>query len=61
VAELDPELAQNAAAAVEALRQQAGSMRISPEQAEQLRQQAEKLRDSLKAEDFKLDQNSSTS
>jgi membrane-associated protease RseP (regulator of RpoE activity) len=57
VAELDPDLDQNAADAAEALRQQAGSMRIeiNPEQTEQLRQQAEKLRDSLKAEDFKLD------
>ena len=58
MAELDPELVQNATAAAEALRQQASSMRfqISSEQAEQMRQQAEKLRDSLKAEDFKIDQ-----
>jgi serine protease Do len=51
VAGIDPELARNALAAAEALRQQANSMRfaISPEHAEQLRQQAEKLRGSLTA------------
>ncbi len=57
---IDP---QAAAAAAEAMRQQAealskhlGSMQmLSKEQAEQLREQAEALRNKLKSEDFKID------
>jgi hypothetical protein len=64
VAEMEPNLEENAAAAAEALRDQAeafgdqaGAMlpKISSEQAEAMRQQAEALRDSFKAEDFKID------
>jgi C-terminal processing protease CtpA/Prc len=65
LAEIDPEFAQNAASAAEALRGQAEELRgqagalrleISPEQVEKLRKQAEKLRESLKGENFKIDQ-----
>jgi membrane-associated protease RseP (regulator of RpoE activity) len=64
VAGIDPENAQNAAAAAEALRNQVETLRqkigtmhfeITPQQTEELRKQAEKLRDNFKAEDFKLD------
>jgi len=54
MAELDPQVAQDAAAAAEAMRQQFGNMQaLSAEQAERLRKQAEALRESMK--DFKLD------
>jgi C-terminal processing protease CtpA/Prc len=64
VAEIDPEFGQNAAAAAQALRDQAEALRqqigvihleFTPRQAEELRKQAEKLKNTLKAEDFKLD------
>ena len=64
VAEIDPELERNEAAAAQALRDQAealrqkiGAMNLerTQQQAEELRQQAEKLRDSLKTEKFKID------
>ncbi|HEX4756609.1 MAG TPA: PDZ domain-containing protein [Terracidiphilus sp.] len=54
MAELDPQVAQDAVAAAEAMHRQFGDMHaLSAEQAEQLRKQAEALRDSMK--DFKLD------
>jgi membrane-associated protease RseP (regulator of RpoE activity) len=65
VAEIDPELAQNAADQALAMSEQAQklkdqarelSSKISSEQAEEMRKQAEKIRESIKLEDFKLDQ-----
>jgi membrane-associated protease RseP (regulator of RpoE activity) len=68
MAGIDPELAQQLGsevdAAADAMRQQAQALRdqlgtmpvISPEQAEQIRQQAEKLRESFKDQNFKIDQ-----
>jgi C-terminal processing protease CtpA/Prc len=65
LAEIDPEFAQKAAAADEALRGQAEALKdqarelsskISSQQAEEMRKQADKLRDSLKLENFKIDQ-----
>jgi hypothetical protein len=72
VAEIDPEFAQNEAAAAEALRGQAEALKdqakelsakISAQQAEEMRKQAEemnkqaeKLRESPKSENFKIDQ-----
>jgi membrane-associated protease RseP (regulator of RpoE activity) len=55
VAENDPEFARNAAAAAEALRSQLAQISIDPQQVENLRQQAEKLREHIKSEDFKLE------
>ena len=53
-AELDQELAQNAAAAADELRRQFSQMdALNQQQAEELRKQAEVLRDSMK--DFKVD------
>jgi len=56
VAGIDPDFAQNAAAAAEALRDQIGQIKIDPQQVEALRRQAARLREQIKAEDFKLDQ-----
>jgi membrane-associated protease RseP (regulator of RpoE activity) len=56
VAELDPEFAQDAVAAAEALRSQMGQSKIDSQQMEELRRQAETLRDSLNADGFKLSQ-----
>jgi membrane-associated protease RseP (regulator of RpoE activity) len=56
VAEIDPEFAQNAAEAAEALRNQIGQIKIDPQQIEEMRRQAEELRKSFKVEDFKIDQ-----
>jgi membrane-associated protease RseP (regulator of RpoE activity) len=65
VAEINPDFAQNAAAAAQALRDQAQTLRqqigtmhldFSQQQAEEIRKQAEKLRNTLKTEDFKIDQ-----
>jgi C-terminal processing protease CtpA/Prc len=65
VSGIDPEFAQElaaqAAASAQAIRDrlQAGGMdgfALTPEQTEQIRKQAEKLRESLKSEDFKIDQ-----
>jgi len=70
IAEIDPEIAQNAAAEAQALRGQAQALRnelqasgkehmaLSPEQVEalhKLNKQSEELRDSLKGENFKID------
>jgi hypothetical protein len=64
VAGIDTDLAEQFAwenaAAAEALRDQLGAgalgrFEITPQQAEELRKQAEKFRDSFKAEDFKMD------
>ena len=72
VAGIDPELAQEvaaqAAASAQAMRDQAQALRdrlqageqdgftLTHEQTEQIRKQAEKLRESLKSEEFKIDQ-----
>jgi C-terminal processing protease CtpA/Prc len=72
VAGIDPELAQEvaaqAAASAQAMRDQAQALRdrlqageqdgftLTREQTEQIRKQAEKLRESLKSEEFKIDQ-----
>jgi PDZ domain-containing secreted protein len=68
VAEIDPEIAQNAAAEAQALRAQAEALReqlkaggkerfaLNTEQVEALHQQAEKLRESLQGENYKIDQ-----
>ena len=65
VSGIDPEFAQElaaqAAASAQAVRDrlQAGGMdgfALTPEQTEQIRKQSEKLRESLKSEDFKIDQ-----
>jgi membrane-associated protease RseP (regulator of RpoE activity) len=64
VAEINPEYAQNAAVAAQALRDQVGTLHqqigtmhfeITPQQTEELRKQAEKLRNSINAEEFKID------
>jgi len=61
--ELDQQLGWDSKAAAEALRDQAKALQdqvrgmhleLSPQQADELRKQAEKLRDSLKVEDFKF-------
>ena len=65
LAEVDPELAQNMAEQAQALRDQAKALKdqasvlrleINSKQAEEIRKQAEKLCESLKGENFKLDQ-----
>ena len=65
VAEIDPEFAQELAAQADASAQvlrdqlQAGGMNgfaLTPEQTEQIRKQAEKLSETLKSEDLKIDQ-----
>jgi C-terminal processing protease CtpA/Prc len=68
VAEVDPEFVQQfageAEAAAQAMRDQAEALQnqmgskplISPEQAEEIRRQAEKLRDTLKSQGFQIDQ-----
>ena len=65
VAEIDPEIAQNAADQAQAMSEQAQALKdqakelsskISSQQAEEMRKQADKLRDSLQLENFKLDQ-----
>ena len=55
-AEIDPEFAQSAAEAAAAISSQIGQIKIDPEQVKQLREQARKLSEQIKAEDFKIDQ-----
>jgi len=58
MAEIDPEFAGQAQAAAAALADQAKAIlqSLGPEQAEEFRRQAEKLRESIRPEDFKIDQ-----
>ena len=56
MAEVDPEFAQDALAAAEALRNQIQQITIHSQQMEQLRRQAEALRNSLNTDGFKLNQ-----
>ena len=56
VAELDPEIAANAKAYADAIRDQMGSFKIDEKQAAELKQQAQKLAEELKSQSFKIDQ-----
>ena len=56
VADIDPEFAQSAAEAAAAISSQIGQIKIDPEQLKQLREQARKLSEQIKVEDFKIDQ-----